>query len=269
MANEAWLIGEYVLRIIRDEEASDEPAREAAVVPLARSAGVRTPELVAVNLERDIAPMPYTIYRKAEGVLLGHLNIDPSGCSKLYCELGREIALLQAVKIEGEKVELLRKPAQLEEKKHVETARTEGKLSNDDAREICEWIDRLESMFGDKPMPVLIHRDIHPWNFFVHPDTLELTAIIDWGDAAYDGPCFEFASMPLVAIKPMMEGYVEAGGRRDEGMLARSLHAGLGLSCWEIVGLPEQDFLRQWWRMPLGGWPETRTFLENAFRSLD
>src|SRR5688572_29493172 len=50
MVNEAWRIGEdAILRIVRpemDQECDTEAAREAAVVPLTRAAGVRTPKLL-------------------------------------------------------------------------------------------------------------------------------------------------------------------------------------------------------------------------------
>src|SRR5512134_3593098 len=98
MVNEAWAIGDqYVLRIATSEESDGEAAREAVVVPLVRTAGVRSPRLIAADLSCDLAPRPYTIYERAAGVLLGHLDDDPLLFTSLYRELGREFALLANV----------------------------------------------------------------------------------------------------------------------------------------------------------------------------
>jgi len=91
---------------------------------------------------------------------------------------------------------------------------------------------------------------------FADPDTRELTAIIDWGDAAWGDPAIEFASMPLVALREMFEGYEEAGGQVDRHLVARSLHLGIGLALWELRDLDPVRFNRQWWRMSPGGWDD-------------
>lgn len=271
MVNEAWSVGNCVVRILKDdensEEALQEPKREAAVVPLAREAGIRTPELVAVDFDCDIVPLPYTIYRRAEGALLGHLDIEPESCTHVYRELGREIALLQSVQVPEEVLRLLRKGQALDGVEQVGKALAAGKITREEAAEISGWFARLEEGFGEPEKPCLLHSDIHPWNLFVHrrgSANLELAAIIDWGDAGYEEPAVEFSSMPICAVQPMLEGFVEAGGCVGEGLIQRSLHAGLGLALWEVRELSEEDFSRRWWRMPAGGWPVMREFLERA-----
>ena len=55
---------EYILRIGRDHPKSFSFAQvEATVVPMARAAGVRTPELLVMDDSCEILAVPYTIFQ--------------------------------------------------------------------------------------------------------------------------------------------------------------------------------------------------------------
>ena len=262
MVNEAWMLGgTHVLRIIFKDVCDDEAEREAAVVPVVREAGIRTPALVAANLAGDIVPRPYTIYERAEGALLGHLDVDPGTCGALYHELGREIALLTRVEVPSPVMRLLRNEPAFHAEEQLARAHALGKVTDAERDDIGAYIARLDSMLQPPARSALIHRDLHPWNLFADPESLELTAIIDWGDAAWGDPAAEFASMPMTAIEPMLAGYRSAGGEIDPGFMPRTLALGLALSLWELRE-GTSDYDRRWWRMPVGGWPELRTLLD-------
>jgi hygromycin-B 7''-O-kinase len=257
MVNEAWQIGDdYVLRIIVQDDCDEEAKRESLVVPLVIAAGVRSPELVAFDLECKLTPRPYTVYRRAAGDLLGHLEEDPASFEASYHEIGREIRLLNGTAVTDELKAVLREARGFEAHKGLQKARDEGVLTEQESGDLELWLATLESLFGHDSEPCFLHRDIHPWNVFVEASTRELTAIIDWGDAAFGDPSIEFASMPMVALPAMFAGYSEAGGKVDQALVARALHLGIGLALWEIRELDPARFDRRWWRFPLGGWPE-------------
>jgi aminoglycoside phosphotransferase (APT) family kinase protein len=263
MVNEAWMLDErFVLRINIVDDADDEPPREGWVVPLVREHGIRSPELVAVDLSRELIDRLYTIYAKAEGELLGHIEREPSDFGPSFRELGREIAALNKIHIPAEKVTQLREGSTFDAEEQLEKSASAGKLTQADVREIEAMIRLLEPYRAEDVEKKFLHQDIHPWNMFVDRDSRELTAIIDWGDAAWGDPAAEFASMPLAALQEMFSGYEEAGGNVDVAFRARSLSLGLALSLWELRDLDPNRFMRRWWRHPIGGFEETRRVVE-------
>lgn len=268
MVNEAWQIGdEFIVRIAVQEGCDGEAAREAVVVPLVRAAGVRTPELIACSYEKDIVPAPYTIYEKSKGVLLGLLDIEPDGLTALYRELGHEIAFLHRMELTPELKAALALAEPSTPRRQLERNLELGKLDPETAGEIEAWLDFIEPKLGE-PIPGVGHKDIHPWNLFVDPETYELVSIIDWGDASYGDVAIEFASMPLPAMPPMIEGYLEAGEELNEGFIPRVLHTGLALSLWENRNPDMVNYKRQWWRFPRGGWPELKAWMRRSYPEL-
>jgi hygromycin-B 7''-O-kinase len=266
MVNEAWGIGsDYVLRINQHEECDDEAPREAVIVPLVIAAGVRSPELLVLDNERDIVPRPFTVYRRAPGVLLGSLDVDPASLSHLYEEIGREIALLHRMDVSASVSPPRPDWEAWEVRKQVGKALDAGCISKEDFEEMESWIDFVEPNLGKKGADTLVHKDIHPWNLMVDPETYNLTAILDWGDARMGDASAEFASMTLVAVPGMFRGYQAAGEVVSDPLIARALYAGLGLASWEIRDVGMQNYKRQWWRMPTDGWQGFKRCLARDF----
>ncbi|MDQ2985644.1 MAG: aminoglycoside phosphotransferase family protein [Armatimonadota bacterium] len=268
MVNEAWLLDDrFVLRINIVDDADDEPAREAFVVPIVRAAGVRSPELIAVNTNKEAAGCLYTIYAKADGELLGHLEESPELFNATYRELGRELALLHSIQIPEDQVHFLRKSSSFDAAVQLEKTADAGKLLSADIDHVEKAIEKLAGRMGEGSRRAFLHQDIHPWNMFVDRTSRELTAIIDWGDAAWGDPAGEFSSMPLTAFPEMLAGYEEAGGFIDDGMKARSLSLGLALSLWEVRELDPARFKRQWWRHSVEGYGETLRLIDRVLES--
>lgn len=264
MVNEAWLIGDkHVLRIVRVKGSDEEAAREAAVVPLVVAAGMRAPRLVACDVDGN--PRPYTIYERAPGELLGYVDRDPVEFESAYREIGRQIAVLGGVQVPESSSGQFLKAKRGGPLKSLQRAVGMGVIPHAQADEIVDWVERTRPLLGRCRRRVLLHQDIHPWNVFVDVPTRSLTAIIDWGDAAFGDPAFEFASMPLVAVPPMLEGYQEAGARLDKGFIPRILWNGLSLALWEIRELDPTLYDRRWWRLGVGGWPEMRDTMQRLF----
>ncbi len=269
MVNEAWdLGGTHVLRIVMeglDPECDAEAEREAAIVPLMVEAGLTTPKLVAFESDPSVAPRPYSIYEMAPGDLLGYSDIPMARFEPAYRQVGREMAVLHRMSLPDEVQSKLLWDVPTHPLEHLEKTLAAGMVTREDAAEIARWIPALEERGGDAPDPVPIHNDVHAWNLMADPDSGELTALLDWGDASIGDPARDFAMMPLPAVPAMLEGYAEAGGTVDKAFVARSLHVSMETALWELRSLDGDAFDRRWWRMPSGGWAEMKCQLEERF----
>lgn len=259
MVNEAWSIGnDLVLRITFKENCDDEAALEEVVVPIVVAAGIRTPKLVVCDLTKTLAPRPYTIYERAEGVLLGYVDGDPETFEPLYFDIGREIARLGRVEPGPAERKKIGGGREMNVRRALQKAVDCGAVPPAQEEAIGKFINRLERHIGQVGWQCLVHQDFHPWNIFVDVDYDRMTAVIDWGDAGWGDPAVEFSSMPLVAYPAMLEGFRAEGGYADRAFEMRSLLHGLGLALWEVQKLSTADFDRRWWRMPPGGWEEMK-----------
>ena len=269
MVNEAWRIGDAVLRIVREgahEECDTEAPREAAVVPLARSAGVRTPALIGWGLADDLAPRNYTVYEYVDGVLLGHSGRSPLSFGSLYHELGREMALLHTIEVPEDVARHCTIEVRYELARDTQACVDAGKLTASDGAEIVQWIEFLESRFGEDRR-CFIHYDVHSWNLMAgHDDSL--AAVLDWGDASFGHPAADLAMMPLECMPLMIEGYRDGGGVVDDGFVARALYIAMDVMLWELRNITPEQFAREWWTFPPGGWAELKGLVEKLFPEL-
>jgi Phosphotransferase enzyme family len=94
--NAIYTLGDdLILRIPRNHPAFISAARkESVVAPAARSAGVRTPALIAFDDSLGLLPVPYTIYERVHGATLGLLDREPGDTPDVWREIGRDLALL-------------------------------------------------------------------------------------------------------------------------------------------------------------------------------
>ncbi|HTW09569.1 MAG TPA: hypothetical protein VME46_18835 [Acidimicrobiales bacterium] len=71
-----YALGDHlVLRVPKDHrEAIADTYTGSVAAPVAHAAGVRTPALVVFDDERDIAPVPLSIFERAAGEPLVHLG---------------------------------------------------------------------------------------------------------------------------------------------------------------------------------------------------
>ncbi|MCB8932137.1 MAG: aminoglycoside phosphotransferase family protein [Chthonomonadaceae bacterium] len=266
MVNEAWLVGDaHVLRIAVAEGCDDEAAREEAVMPLVLEAGICAPRLVGCDLKVEHAPRPYTIWERASGVLLGYCKDDPRSYQPAFTEIGRQIARLGRILPPPDVLPHLRRCKRGDPRQSLRRAVARDRIGSRDADEIGRWIEAVQPQLGRCRRRVLLHQDIHPWNVFVDPETRQLTALIDWGDAAIGDPAFEFASMPVFALPAMLEGYRAEGGAPDKGFVARALWNGLSLALWEIRELDPELYDPRWWRFGPDGWPKLREAMAELF----
>ncbi len=188
--NAIYLLGEdVVLRVPRNHPAFVAAARkEAIAVPAARSAGVRTPRMLAFDASFDLLPVPYSVYERVHGETLGLLDRDPAGTPGVWRELGRDLALLHTrVGKDGPVADL-----ELEEMPDprpwpAELA-ADGYFSATEARWLTRWLERLAPPALGPILRRFLHGDSQATNVMVREGILEYVAVIDWGGVGWGTP---------------------------------------------------------------------------------
>ncbi len=91
-----YRLGEaFVVKIPHDDPAPIASiAVEAAAAPAARSAGVRTPRLIAFDDSLDLLSIPYLVYERVHGEPLSHIGRSPATVGSIWREVGGDLARL-------------------------------------------------------------------------------------------------------------------------------------------------------------------------------
>ena len=266
MVNDAWRIGEdKVLRIVKqeiDEECDLEAAREALVVPLAVSAGLHTPSLLAAGAA-TIEHRPYTIFELVKGELLGFSPTGPDSYSAAFAEIGRDLARLHDIEVDDDLRATLRCDRPDDWEFLLGECIGQAHVTPADAADIQSWQGELAAKSGATWRSTLCHNDVHAWNVIVHGD--RLGAILDWGDSSWGDPAADFIGLPLQALPHMLAGYQAEGGQVTSELIARIFWRATTLMLWEALNLDPAQFGRHWWRMPPGGWLEVNALMRDLF----
>ncbi|MEV0174597.1 phosphotransferase [Streptomyces sp. NPDC050803] len=215
-ANHVLLLGdELVLRIPRSHRHLPDLVKEAAVIPVARRAGVRTPEVVAFDGTGETAGVPYMVLARAPGTDLARLRPSADAANRVYHRTGRELARLHRLTpATGTGLSSLPTDDDGPDPRALVTVLLrEGWLDAEAARWLTDWFDRLRAHLPTDPARVLVHGDIAPQNLIVSPHPTALTGIVDWGDAQWADPATEFAKLPLQGVPALLAGYREESGR--------------------------------------------------------
>ena len=252
--NAIYLIGDaLVLRVPRSHPAFTNALRkEAIAVPLARAAGVRTPELTAFDDALDLLPVPYALYERVQGETLGLLDLEPDETPDVWRELGHDLAQLHTgVNKEGA-AGGLGAPEDLPDPRELpaELADT-GHFGLPEARWLERWLDRLAPAARAPVKQCLIHGDIQSTNIMVQSRSLAYAALLDWGACGWSDPAFDFAGIPLRAVPLMLDGYrAVAPLPGDDDAEARILWRHLQLALFLLQRPPQAG--HAWAERPLG-----------------
>jgi hygromycin-B 7''-O-kinase len=193
-ANEVYGLGhDLVVRVPRSPEAVADLRKEVVVIPAARAAGVRAPEVVSFT--GDVM-----VQSRMPGADLAGSPRPPA----VLRELGRQLRLLHrgTTRPPGVPEDHGGDPRPL-----VGGLARRGLIDAETATWLDGWLDRLARHLPAEPPRALVHGDIAPQNILAAAD--RLTGIVDWGDAAWADPATDFAKMPLGEVAIMLEGYGE------------------------------------------------------------
>lgn len=227
VANRVWLLGpELVVRVPRTPAYAADLLKEAAVIPVARGAGVRTPALVTFDDSCTDVDVPYLVLERVPGVDLAESgSVGDGEAEGVFREVGRELARLHRVTPEGGPagVPVEYDPDAGAPHRLVDGLLADGMLDAEAARWLRGWFDRLAERIPGAASRVLVHGDIAPQNLLVTPGrgpgapvlSPVLSGIVDWGDAMWADPAVEFAKTPLWGIPAMLDGYREGGAARS------------------------------------------------------
>jgi aminoglycoside phosphotransferase (APT) family kinase protein len=243
--NAIYLVGnEYVLRVPRDAPPFVAAIRkESVAVPAARTAGVRTPALVAFDDSLDLLPVPYAIYERVHGEALGLLDLGPEDTPRVWQDVGRDLAILhEGVGEHGPVVGLECEPLP-DPRPMPEELASAGHFTSEEAHWLSGWLDLLAPLTLASLPRRFRHGDLQTTNVMVHPDPPAYLALIDWGACGWGDAAHDFAGIPLRAVPFMLEGYRGVAPLpEDETAEARILWRHLQIALY-LLGRPPQPGL--------------------------
>ena len=230
MFNAIYALGDdLILRIPRNAPWPFSKAhKEAAVVPVAREAGVKTPAIVTFDDTRDLIPAPYTVYERVRGDTLELLYLEPRRTPEVWRELGRDFARLHAVtRQEGvlAEVEVAQHP---DPRTLVDDLTEQGAFTLLEARWFSGWLEHLAPAVQNVTEQRLLHGDSQAMNVMVD-DKRRYLALSTGARRRWDDPAAKLANVPFHAVPLMLAGYREVAlFEQDDTAEARILWRNLG-----------------------------------------
>ena len=206
ISNAIYALGKgLVLRVPRAALGFERTlAREAAVVPLAVAAGLRTPRLVRYDTSRSLLSAPYVVYERVDGHRLEQEpGVVPSS-PRAWRELGRDLRRLHHLKVPST-LDLDAPLPVATPEALLDVRLAEGWISPWDHDWLTDWLTALGAHV-DGQEKTLVHGDIQAANVLVD-DGGDYLALIDWGDARVDDPAYDFAGVPMGVVPAMLESY--------------------------------------------------------------
>jgi hygromycin-B 7''-O-kinase len=215
VANHAFAMGPHCfVRVARGGYEADLD-KETIVVPPARAAGVRTPAIVDYDDSCSLVPAPYLVMERVHGV-------EPVAAP---LEIATDLARLHSAfqtpvvsRLDDRGPDLEKQPGGIptggwgDPHQTVTALAADGWVDLGTADWLTGWIERLEARIDRSAPNVLIHGDVAPHNLLVDPGDGSLTALIDWGDAAWAPRATEFAKLRLSEVAAIVPRYLATTG---------------------------------------------------------
>jgi hygromycin-B 7''-O-kinase len=209
VANRVYALGPgLVLRVPRTPAFVSDLRTEAAVIPLARRLGIRTPAVVDHDDSRSIIGLPYMVLERAPGRDLAERDLPPVPARALLHEVGRQLAVLHrgTSSLGGDRPDVPTAEETGDPGAVVAELLDVGRIDPGAAEWLTGWFERLAPYRPSVPERVLVHGDLSPQNLLV-TESGELGGVVDWGDAAWADPASDFAKLPLAAVPAVLDGY--------------------------------------------------------------
>jgi aminoglycoside phosphotransferase (APT) family kinase protein len=193
---------------------------EAVVAPIARGAGVRTPNLVAFDDTLALLSVPYAVFERVPGVPLAQTQPANEGSAPAWRALGRDLALLHANVAAAGDVALLRtfdQSPKVDPRPWVEELAGTGWLDAEDADWLVRLLDALAPVALASVRKRCCHGDVNAANVLCDPASGAYLALIDWAGAGWLDPVWDFAGVSLASVPSMLAGYREVAPLEEDG----------------------------------------------------
>lgn len=181
--------------------------RERVAVPLARAAGVRTPELIHFDNTRSLLPVPYMIYERVNGETFELLGLEPEATPQVWRELGKDYARLHTGVTRTPENTHLEAPPFTPPQDLVTELAARGVFTGRESAWLQSLADPLTLHVERTKIKVFCHGDAQGTNVMVTPETHNYLAVIDWGSVTWADPAHEFRSLPMRAVPHVLAGY--------------------------------------------------------------
>lgn len=220
VANRIYRIGEYILRVARRTETGLlDTHTDAQAVPPVVAKGVLTPELLAFDSTCEIAPTPYTLFRRVEGKNAR----DARAGDAVWAAVGAQLSKLH------HEVVFVPDGARWLDEPGLEDPLPLLHRAGDFADTARRWLTELPT---EAPHRRFLHNDLHDANLLAQDG--RLSAILDWGDAGWGDPALDFEPMPIAANIPAVAAYRRARDPDDDELEGRILRAQLTAALMRI-----------------------------------
>src|SRR5262249_10491530 len=95
IANRIYATRDVVLRVATDHpEAIADALTESIAAPVAREAGILTPQLIAFDDSRTLVDRPFSLWERVHGETLGLSSLGAGARKDIWREVGQQIARL-------------------------------------------------------------------------------------------------------------------------------------------------------------------------------
>jgi len=119
-----------------------------------------------------------------------------------------------------------------------------------EANWLSQWLDHLALMQAVPVRRCVCHGDVQATNIMITPTTREYLALIDWGNANWGDPAYDFGDKPIRTVPYVLDGYRQViPVDNDETLPARILWRHLQLALHNIWREPQPA--QSWAERPL------------------
>lgn len=219
IANEIYATENYIIRTPTDHpEAISDAFTESVAAPVAKSNGIKTPELICFDDSYSILNKTYSIWERIHGVTLGEIE-DYLHYYNTWEEIGFEVGKTHVnIKHCEDPKGWLDSP----DRDYTKDMIIQGMANNrSKSSYLLELIQNkyTQELFTYKKC--FVHGDTNQFNFLC-TESDRLLSLIDWGDSGWADPAIDFYMIPIEVLDNVLEGYSQiAKANIDIGFIYR------------------------------------------------